>query len=86
MSKDEKVLRQDIPVGRRPDQVTPVAYWYQNDFFTSDEEARGAFRLAYEQATDGMGCSVAEWMGLTEEELEAWKRSEQLPNGDRWCV
>lgn len=35
--------------------------------------------MAYQQAMDGLGTSIAEWMGLTEAELAAWHRDRSLP-------
>lgn len=60
-------------------QVRTVASWYRTGHFENDDEARGAFRLAYQQGLDGMGPSVEEWMGLTPEEFDAWMRDEALP-------
>lgn len=48
--------------------------------FDSDDKARGAFELAYQQGLDGMGTSIAAWMGLTEAELDAWVRQGRLPS------
>lgn len=62
--------------------VTTVAEWYRNGNFESDTEARGAFELAYQQGMDGMGESVAAWMGLTPTEYDAWVRSGTLPEKD----
>lgn len=56
-----------------------VAFWYRNEQFKNEDEARGAFRLAYQQGMDGMGKSVQDWMGLTKEEFDAWMRSDALP-------
>lgn len=60
-------------------EVSPVAYWYRGGYFESEEEALGAFKLAYQQGLDGMGQSVAGWMGLTDEEYDAWMRDNSLP-------
>lgn len=60
-------------------QVSTVAWWYRRGHFESDIEAKGAFRLAYQQGMDGMGVSVQQWMGLTEEEFANWMRDEILP-------
>ncbi len=59
--------------------VSSAGAWYRCGRFNNDDEARGAFRLAYEQAMDGMGESVAKWMGITEQELAAWRHDETLP-------
>lgn len=71
--------RQRINIGPTFGQVSPVAYWWKHGQFKSEEEARGAFRLAYQQGMDGMGPSVREWMGLTEKQFDAWMRSDELP-------
>lgn len=60
--------------------VSPVSYWYKAGHFRSEEEARGAFRLAYQQAMDGMGVSVQEWMGLSVEQFSAWMSKGELPD------
>lgn len=60
-------------------QVSPVAYWYKHGHFKNEEQARGAFELAYQQGMDGMGTSVAQWMGLTDSEFDAWMRDGMLP-------
>ena len=59
--------------------VSPAAYWYHAGKFANDDEARGAFKLAYQQGLDGMGKSIAEWMGMSAAEYEAWMRDESLP-------
>jgi hypothetical protein len=60
-------------------QVSAAMHWYKADHFANDDEARGAFRLAYQQGMDGMGTSVQEWMGLTDEQFNNWMRGEILP-------
>lgn len=60
-------------------QVSTVAFWYRSGLFRDEAEARGAFRLAHQQAMDGAGQSVAEWMGLSETEFAAWTRNDALP-------
>ena len=75
----QKDHRQKIDVGPGMTQVTPVIYWYKNETFKNEDEARGAFKLAYQQGLDGMGASVAEWMGLTPEQFDSWMRDESLP-------
>lgn len=75
----QKKIRHGIDVGPAMNQVSPVSYWYKNGYFESDEEAHGAFRLAYQQGLDGMGNSIAEWMGLSNEEYNAWMRNYELP-------
>jgi hypothetical protein len=71
--------RRGIDVGPGLTQVSTAAYWYQGGQFMNDDEARGAFRLAYQQGLDGMGTSIAEWMGLTDEQYHAWMREDALP-------
>lgn len=71
--------RRSIDVGPGLNQVSTVLYWYQGGQFLNDDEARGAFRLAYQQGLDGMGASIADWMGLTDEEYSAWMRDNSLP-------
>lgn len=71
--------RRQIEVGSGMNQVGSVMYWYNGGQFKSIDEAKGAFRLAYQQGMDGMGASVREWMGLSEEQFEAWMRDDTLP-------
>ena len=40
--------------------------------FKTDEEARGAFELAYQQGRRAHAVHAADWMGLTNDEYEAW--------------
>lgn len=75
----QKDHRRQVDVGEGLSQVSPVAYWYRQGHFATDDEARGAFKLAYQQGMDGMGLSVAHWMGLTEPEYDAWIRDDALP-------
>lgn len=75
----QKERRRQIAVGPKMTQVSPVMYWYKADYFKNEDEARGAFRLAYQQGLDGMGESIADWMGLTEEQYNAWMRDDTLP-------
>lgn len=77
MSPKEK--RQGLDVGSKMNQVSPVSYWYKHGHFKNEDEARGAFRLAYLQGMDGMGKSTQEWMGLSEVEFDAWMRDDALP-------
>ena len=60
-----------------------VASWYKCKHFKNDDEARGAFRLAYQQGLDGMGKSIPKWMGLTETEYAAWMNDDSLPTKKR---
>lgn len=57
-------------------ELITVAAWYQCGHFRNDEQARGAFELAYQQGMDGAGRSVREHMGLTDEEFCAWMRDQ----------
>ena len=75
----QKQVRANISVGPFFDDVSPVAYWYRAGHFRNEDEARGAFRLAHQQALDGMGKTHREWMGLTEAEFDAWMREGALP-------
>lgn len=45
----------------------------------SRPEAGGAFGSAYQQGLDGMGISIASWMGLIQEEYDGWMRNEAHP-------
>lgn len=72
------VHRQAIDVGPGMYQVSPVGYWWKHGHYTV-EQAQGAFALAYQQGMDGMGRSVSQWMGITEEELGDWIRDKRLP-------
>lgn len=71
------VIRRDIPVGARFDQVSPPTYYPE----LKGDMLRGALFLAYQQNLDGLGGSAAEWMGLTEEEYAAWMANDTLPKG-----
>lgn len=75
----QKEKRQTIDVGPTFSQVSPVSYWYKHGHFKNEDEARGAFRLAYQQGLDGMGKSIQTWMGLTEEEYSKWMKDNSLP-------
>ena len=81
MSQKEK--RQEIDIGASMNQVSPVSYWYKQGHFKNDEEAQGAFTLAYQQGLDGMGKSIEEWMGLSSKEFNAWMRNRELPRKSR---
>lgn len=76
----QKDKRRGIDVGPTMSQVSSVVYWYKAHHFQNEDQARGAFHLAYQQGLDGMGTSIAQWMGLTDEEYTAWMRNESLPN------
>jgi hypothetical protein len=79
----QKTMRRGVKVGSMPTDVSPVSYWYKSGHFENDDEARGAFELAYQQAMDGMGESIAKWMGLTEEEFNLWHEKRTLPKKKR---
>lgn len=70
MTKTVKTLKKNL--------VT-VAGLYRAGHFKTDLEAQGAFELAHQQALDGLGGSVADWMGLTKAEYAAWFESDTLP-------
>lgn len=71
--------RRAVKIGPHMGEVSPVMYWYRHHHFANEDEAQGAFKLAYQQAMDGMGPSIHEWMGLTAGEYELWHRTDQLP-------
>jgi hypothetical protein len=77
--KTKKDSRQNINTGPGLDQVSPVAYWFKNNHFKNEDEARGAFRLAHQQGLDGMGKTTCEWMGLTPDEYNKWMKDDSLP-------
>ena len=58
---------------------TTVTELYRADHFTSEEDAMGAFKLAYQQAIDGMGVGPQDWMGMSPEEYSAWMTNDSLP-------
>lgn len=74
-------IRRSIDVGPAMGQVSSVTYWLRQGYFANEDEARGAFRLAYQQGLDGMGTSIAAWMGLNTEEFDAWMCRDELPRG-----
>lgn len=71
--------KKTIDIGPHFDQVSPVSYWYRGGYFRNQDEAIGAFKLAYQQGLDGMGPSIQLWMGLTDAEFDAWMRDDALP-------
>jgi hypothetical protein len=75
----QREIRQGVDVGSGLMAVSPVAYWYKAGHFETEEAARGAFELAYQQGMDGMGKSVEEWMGLSDTEYTAWRQDGSLP-------
>lgn len=76
-------VRRAVRVGPTMGDVSPVMYWYKHDHFKTEDEARGAFKLAYQQGLDGMGESTQSWMGLTNEQYSSWMRDESLPARSR---
>lgn len=78
-ARTQKERRQTIDIGPAIGQVSPVMYWYRAGHFASEEQARGAFKLAYQQGLDGMGSSITTWMGMTEAEYSGWMRGEMPP-------
>jgi transcriptional regulator with XRE-family HTH domain len=79
----QKDHRQLVDVGSNMNQVSSVMYWYKDGHFKTEDEARGAFMLAYQQGLDGMGKSIRQWMGLTTEQYDAWLRDDSLPPRQR---
>lgn len=77
--ENQKERRQGIEVGSSMSAVSPASYWYRSGHFKNDDEARGAFKLAYQQGMDGMGKTVREWMGMSFEEFDSWMCNETLP-------
>lgn len=75
----QREIRRSIDVGPTIAQVSPVAYWYKNGHFENEIEAKGAFRLAFQQGMDGMGKSIQEWMGLNDKEYSDWVKDGLLP-------
>jgi len=74
--------RRAIPVdqGNLFNSITSVRKWFKAGLFANRDEALGAFKLAHQQALDGLGPSHHEWMGFTsEKEFHAWMRDETLP-------
>ena len=57
-----------------------VTEWYRAGHFCSEEEAMGAFKLAYQQAIDGIGIGPEDWMGMSSEEYSFWMTNDQLPS------
>jgi hypothetical protein len=75
----QREMRQGIEIGGGLLDVTSVTGWYRAGHFQTDEAAAGAFELAYQQGMDGMGKSIAAWMGMTESEYNDWMRNKTLP-------
>ena len=75
----QKEIRSVVNVGPNIGQVSTVSYWYKHGHFSTEDEAKGAFKLAYQQGLDGMGVNIQEWMGLSASEYDDWVRFEGLP-------
>ena len=76
---NQKEIRNGVDVGAGFFQVSTARYWFRHGHFKNEDEARGAFRLAYLQGWDGMGKGVREWMGLNEKEYASWLRDDSIP-------
>lgn len=76
----QRERKQGIVVDRGLRDVTSVTSWYRGGHFISEEAAKGAFELAYQQGMDGMGKSLASWMGMTDTEYDQWMRNKTLPS------
>lgn len=76
---NQRDIKSKISVGPGMNQVSPASYWYKQGHFRNEDEARGAFKLAYQQGMDGMGKSVQEWMGMTTEEFDLFMRHDSIP-------
>ena len=59
--------------------LSTVTDWYRADHFETEEQARGAFELAWQQFLDGCGKSATQWTGMTEDEINAWASRGELP-------
>ncbi len=77
---NQRKIKHGIDIGPGFHQVSPVGYWYRYGHFKNEDEARGAFTLAYQQGLDGMGESISKWMGLSKAEFDSWMRDDSLPN------
>lgn len=78
--REQSRLRQAVVVGDGFDGVSSAMRWWRSGHFDSPAEARGAFKLAHQQALDGMGEGGAHWMGLSKAEFDDWMRSGKLPS------
>lgn len=75
----QREMRQGVAVDGGLTDIMSVTSWYRADHFKTAEAAAGAFELAYQQGMDGMGRSVASWMGMTDAEYDEWIRNGTLP-------
>lgn len=69
----------DFYAWMRDGSLPPIDHWYLCGHFASLDDARLAFKLAYQQHANGMGASAATWMGLSPSEFEAWTRDGTFP-------
>ena len=76
---NQRDVRRKVAVGPGMHQVSSASYWYKYGHFKNEDEARGAFKLAYQQGLDGMGAGIREWMGLTEEEFGRFISNDAIP-------
>jgi len=74
MTLTQASIKQSVKTGGW--NVTQVKDWAKVGHFNSKEELRGALKLAYQQGLDGMGKSIAHWMGLSQDEYDLWMRNE----------
>jgi T5orf172 domain len=80
----QRDIRRAVAVGSadlyNSSSISSVKEWWRAGAFASPIEARGAFKLAYQQALDGMGTSVEQWMGLNDSEMAEFRSpSGKLP-------
>ncbi len=82
---DQKMMRRRVDVSNSINGVTTVGSWYKAGHFDNDEQALGAFKLAYQQGLDSMGESISAWMGLNEDEFAEWMKNDTLPKKMSKC-
>src|SRR5271166_1885722 len=78
--RKQSAAKADVKVDGGFLDVSSARFWWEAEHFDSPSEARGAFKLAYQQGMDGMGSSPQEWMGLDEKAFGAWMRNGALPS------
>lgn len=61
------------------DNKKTVMFYYRKGCFKTDDQAKGAFELAYQQAMEDMSKSFEESMGLSEKEFDNWMRYGAIP-------
>jgi hypothetical protein len=64
----QATIRQQVNVGPKISQVSPLSYWIGQTILTP-EGVLGAFELSYQQCLDGMGESLEQWTGLTSDQI-----------------